>query len=181
MRYGIQTLGPKFFGGAPDIAVAGPNVGSNLGITVLVSGTVGAATEAVKEGTFIPVLSTSNICAHTLNRHSRHCIFWCLWLTDCVERSHTRLQYCIRPTRHPVHIRRTQCWPKTPLANQRVHQRQLFSFEQHVLLFGCRLPLRALKNLSCDTAIDAERRGDVWQRWAFTDRKYCDWRKRMFC
>lgn len=27
MRYGIQTLSPKFFGGAPDIAVAGYNVG----------------------------------------------------------------------------------------------------------------------------------------------------------
>ncbi|MCJ1387947.1 hypothetical protein MMC18_000790 [Xylographa bjoerkii] len=50
MRYGIQTLSPKFFGGAPDIAVAGFNVGANLGSTVLVSGTVGAATQAVKEG-----------------------------------------------------------------------------------------------------------------------------------
>ena len=27
MRYGIQTLSPMFFGGAPDIAVAGFNVG----------------------------------------------------------------------------------------------------------------------------------------------------------
>ena len=27
MRYGIQTLSPKYFGGAPDIAVAGFNVG----------------------------------------------------------------------------------------------------------------------------------------------------------
>ena len=27
MRYGIQTLSPKYFGQAPDIAVAGPNVG----------------------------------------------------------------------------------------------------------------------------------------------------------
>lgn len=27
IRYGIQTLSPKFFGGAPDIAVAGYNVG----------------------------------------------------------------------------------------------------------------------------------------------------------
>ena len=27
IRYGIQTLAPKFFGGAPDIAVAGFNVG----------------------------------------------------------------------------------------------------------------------------------------------------------
>jgi hypothetical protein len=49
MRYGIETLGPKFFGGAPDIAVTGPNVGSNLGVVVLASGTVGA----VKEGMYI--------------------------------------------------------------------------------------------------------------------------------
>ncbi len=57
MRYGIQTLSSKFFGSAPDIAVAGFNVGANLGTTVLVSGTVGAATEAVKEG--IPGLAFS--------------------------------------------------------------------------------------------------------------------------
>ena len=30
MRYGIQTLSPKYFGKAPDIAVAGPNVGGLL-------------------------------------------------------------------------------------------------------------------------------------------------------
>ena len=29
MRYGIQTVAPKYFGGAPDIAVAGFNVGGN--------------------------------------------------------------------------------------------------------------------------------------------------------
>ncbi|KAM0805787.1 5'/3'-nucleotidase sure family protein [Usnea florida] len=57
MRYGIQTLSPKFFGGAPDIAVAGYNVGANLGSTVLISGTVGAATEASKEG--IPAIAFS--------------------------------------------------------------------------------------------------------------------------
>jgi len=50
VSYGIQTLAPRFFQGVPDIAVTGPNVGSNLGLSVLVSGTVGAATEAVKEG-----------------------------------------------------------------------------------------------------------------------------------
>ncbi|KAF7297220.1 SurE domain-containing protein [Mycena indigotica] len=50
-RFGIQTLAPKFFNGsAPDLVVAGPNVGSNAGSTVLISGTVGAATEAVLEG-----------------------------------------------------------------------------------------------------------------------------------
>ena len=62
MRWGIQTLSPQFFGGLPDLAVSGPNVGSkyhrislwscetysrivflppaNLGSVVLVSGTV---------------------------------------------------------------------------------------------------------------------------------------------
>ncbi|SJL08462.1 uncharacterized protein ARMOST_11826 [Armillaria ostoyae] len=40
-RYGIQTLAPQFFNGsAPDFVVSGPNVGNNLGTTVLNSGTV---------------------------------------------------------------------------------------------------------------------------------------------
>ncbi|KAK7440002.1 hypothetical protein VKT23_017255 [Stygiomarasmius scandens] len=50
VRYGIQTLSPKFFGGSPDFVVSGPNVGNNLGSTVMISGTVGAATEAAIEG-----------------------------------------------------------------------------------------------------------------------------------
>ncbi|KAI4212351.1 MAG: hypothetical protein LQ351_004921 [Letrouitia transgressa] len=51
IRYGIQAVAPKYFGStAPDLAVTGPNVGANLGSTVLISGTVGAATEAAKEG-----------------------------------------------------------------------------------------------------------------------------------
>ena len=57
MRFGIQNLSTAYFGGPPDIAVAGPNVGANLGLTTLVSGTVGAATEASKEG--IPGLAFS--------------------------------------------------------------------------------------------------------------------------
>jgi len=51
VRFGIQQAAPPFFGGTgPDLVVAGPNVGSNLGSTVLISGTVGAASEAAKEG-----------------------------------------------------------------------------------------------------------------------------------
>ena len=38
IRYGIETLAPRFFNGEPNIAVTGPNVGSNLGVAVLVSG-----------------------------------------------------------------------------------------------------------------------------------------------
>ncbi|KAJ6614675.1 sure-like protein [Mycena sp. CBHHK59/15] len=57
VRYGIQTLSPKFFGSKPDLVVSGPNVGTNLGSTVLISGTVGAATEAALEG--IPAVAFS--------------------------------------------------------------------------------------------------------------------------
>jgi len=51
VRFGIQQVAPKFFfGRRPDFVVSGPNVGANLGTTTLVSGTVGAACEAAKEG-----------------------------------------------------------------------------------------------------------------------------------
>lgn len=57
VKYGVSTLAPKFFGGAPDIVVTGPNVGSNLGLVAFFSGTIGAATEAAKEG--IPAIAFS--------------------------------------------------------------------------------------------------------------------------
>ncbi|KLO06234.1 acid phosphatase [Schizopora paradoxa] len=51
VRFGIQTVAPKFFRGArPDFVVSGPNVGTNLGSVTINSGTVGAACEAAKEG-----------------------------------------------------------------------------------------------------------------------------------
>ncbi|KAJ7613530.1 sure-like protein [Roridomyces roridus] len=73
-KYGIQTLAPQFFGTAPDLVVSGPNVGSkcyhlqlpdivrsrisgNLGLAVLLSGTVGAAVEATTLN--IPALAIS--------------------------------------------------------------------------------------------------------------------------
>ncbi|KAL4992671.1 survival protein sure-like phosphatase/nucleotidase [Aspergillus falconensis] len=46
IAYGIDTLSPQFFDGLPDLAVSGPNVGSNLGLAVYFSGTVGAANYA---------------------------------------------------------------------------------------------------------------------------------------
>ncbi|KAI1782922.1 sure-like protein [Ganoderma leucocontextum] len=50
-RFGINTLAPKLFNGAkPDFVVSGPNIGTNLGLIVLFSGTVGAACEAVRDG-----------------------------------------------------------------------------------------------------------------------------------
>lgn len=58
MRYGIDHFSPTFFDGAPDLAVSGPNVGSNLGIAVFFSGTVGAATYAAHNAG-IPALAFS--------------------------------------------------------------------------------------------------------------------------
>lgn len=74
MLYGIGNLSDTYFGKSPNLAVAGPNVGSkpsrsyihrqvsnsitaNLGATVFISGTVGAATAAVKQG--IPAIAFS--------------------------------------------------------------------------------------------------------------------------
>lgn len=49
VKWGIRTFGPKFFGGPPDLAVSGPNVGSNLGVATFLSGTCGAAMFAAHE------------------------------------------------------------------------------------------------------------------------------------
>lgn len=62
MRHGIQNLSKTFFDGAPDIAVAGFNVGTNLGIVTSISGTVGAAVEAVKHG--VPAIAFSGSTGH---------------------------------------------------------------------------------------------------------------------
>lgn len=41
VEFGVQSIAPPLFGGtSPDFIVTGPNVGSNLGSTVLISGTV---------------------------------------------------------------------------------------------------------------------------------------------
>ncbi|GIK07655.1 hypothetical protein Aspvir_003321 [Aspergillus viridinutans] len=58
MKYGISTTAPPFFNGAPPaLAVSGPNVGSNLGLAVYFSGTVGAAHYASEAG--IPAIAFS--------------------------------------------------------------------------------------------------------------------------
>ncbi|EIN05783.1 acid phosphatase [Punctularia strigosozonata HHB-11173 SS5] len=60
VRFGIQTLAPEFFDSEPDFVVSGPNVGNNLGSTVLIAGTVGASTEAAKEGVPSVAFSAAN-------------------------------------------------------------------------------------------------------------------------
>ena len=57
MKYGIQNLSMAFFGSTPDLAVSGPNVGSNLGLVAQLSGTVGAACAAANLG--IPAIAFS--------------------------------------------------------------------------------------------------------------------------
>ncbi|KAK0704517.1 survival protein sure-likephosphatase/nucleotidase-like protein [Lasiosphaeris hirsuta] len=66
MRYGIDTLAPPFWGGAgPDLAVSGPNVGSNLFLQVPFSGTVGTAVYAVAAAG-IPAIAFSGASDGTL-------------------------------------------------------------------------------------------------------------------
>ncbi|KAI0742665.1 sure-like protein [Daedaleopsis nitida] len=65
-KYGIQTAGPRYFDGAqPEFIVSGPNVGSNLGLIVLFSGTVGAACEAAREG--IPAAAFSGVSGSSVS------------------------------------------------------------------------------------------------------------------
>lgn len=62
MRYGLSTFAPAVWGAdaVPDLAVTGPNVGSNIGfVQVEFSGTVGAACYAVDQG--IPAIAFSGI------------------------------------------------------------------------------------------------------------------------
>ncbi|KAH6611498.1 hypothetical protein Trco_001518 [Trichoderma cornu-damae] len=50
MKYGIDTFGPRLWNGsAPDFAVAGPNVGSNVFVQLPFSGTVAAAAFAAHD------------------------------------------------------------------------------------------------------------------------------------
>lgn len=57
IKYGINTLSPQYLGGAPEFAVAGPNVGSNLAVQAFFSGTIGAAVYAATNG--IPSIAFS--------------------------------------------------------------------------------------------------------------------------
>ncbi|CAK5283298.1 unnamed protein product [Mycena citricolor] len=57
VTYGITNLSQSLFSGPPDFVVSGPNVGYNLGIQVPFSGTVGAASAAVRAG--IPAVAFS--------------------------------------------------------------------------------------------------------------------------
>lgn len=67
IKYGIETTAPRVLGSVPEFAVTGPNVGGNTEFTVLVSGTVGAATYAA---------STANIPAIAFSGASGDQVAW---------------------------------------------------------------------------------------------------------
>ncbi|KAJ3565672.1 hypothetical protein NP233_g7484 [Leucocoprinus birnbaumii] len=50
VKYGIQNFAQSRWGKKPDFVVSGSNLGNNLGSGITGSGTVGAASEAAKEG-----------------------------------------------------------------------------------------------------------------------------------
>ncbi|KAK4184975.1 putative acid phosphatase precursor [Podospora australis] len=66
MRYGIDVISPSFWNNEPaELAVSGPNVGSNLYAQVHFSGTVGSAVFASKERK-IPAIAFSGLTGGTL-------------------------------------------------------------------------------------------------------------------
>jgi broad specificity polyphosphatase/5'/3'-nucleotidase SurE len=66
IRYGIDVFAPQRWSGQkPELAVTGPNVGSNLWLQVPFSGTVGAAVYAAKEAR-IPSIAFSSASEGTL-------------------------------------------------------------------------------------------------------------------
>lgn len=66
MRYGIDTIAPQFWNGQqPELAVAGPNVGSNLYLQVPFSGTVGSSVFASKQRK-VPAIAFSGVSSGTL-------------------------------------------------------------------------------------------------------------------
>ncbi|KAI0695322.1 survival protein sure-like phosphatase/nucleotidase [Cytidiella melzeri] len=56
-HYGVTSLAPSTWGSPPDLLVSGPNVGNNIEYQVWVSGTIGAASRAVKDG--VPAVAFS--------------------------------------------------------------------------------------------------------------------------
>ncbi|KAH9864103.1 hypothetical protein J1614_010036, partial [Plenodomus biglobosus] len=61
IKQGIDVTGPKLWNGAkPELALAGPNVGSNVAVQVPFSGTVGAATYAAHTAK-IPAIAFSGV------------------------------------------------------------------------------------------------------------------------
>jgi 5'/3'-nucleotidase SurE len=59
IKYGIDQVAPKLWNGAkPELALTGPNVGTNVAVQVPFSGTVGAATYAAKTAK-IPAIAFS--------------------------------------------------------------------------------------------------------------------------
>jgi len=70
IKYGIETLAPKFFGGPPDLVLTGPNHGGNAGLLDgLTSGTLSAAAAGAKAG--IPAIAFSSITGDKVSHTSR--------------------------------------------------------------------------------------------------------------
>lgn len=127
MRYGIQTLSPKFFGGAPDIAVAGFNVGGKRSFS---SQTLRYSPAISKPRLHGPHLRHSRRgnrgCpgGHPGHRLQRH-----LGLAGVIHHRHADLSNRLRPALHQRDHHARRLWEA--LSSQRhLAQRQLSHGEQ---------------------------------------------------
>lgn len=96
VKLAITTLWEERFGGKPDLVISGMNAGTNVGIHIIYSGTVGAAIEAAFLG--IPAMAVSlffveydNIRWDIAARHARETIEKCLESPDLALKPHAML------------------------------------------------------------------------------------------
>ncbi|MBW0548087.1 hypothetical protein O181_087802 [Austropuccinia psidii MF-1] len=68
IRYGIDTLSPRFYAQQPDIVVSGPNVGENVSLQKYFSGTLGAALYASERGLPSIAISTDDHHRHSFEK-----------------------------------------------------------------------------------------------------------------
>lgn len=145
VRYGIQNLSEQIFGGPPDIAVTGFNVGGMRLCYV-------SLTKVLPEATYLPFHSKHGThdldlrnrrCSHRSipRRHPRHRLQRHFWLASSLDHRHPNLSNRLRRALHQRHANpprlRSALPPRRYLA-----QRQLPDRLQHHLFLSRAIQVR---------------------------------------
>jgi len=145
MSYGIRTLAPQFFGGAPDFAVSGPNtVGRNKALYPTPSQQL---TRFRKPGDRCP-FCRDHRCGGRGNewRHPRRCFQWRHWSGDSVEHLNAFLFNGV--FRAGNHYYDATAWFRSTISTLRCMAKCQFpSLNRYFVLFCWRLRVCAKQNL----------------------------------
>lgn len=149
IRYGIQTLSPKYFGGAPDIAVAGFNVGGKQ------------LSKVPFHRTHLRIFHCSKSWDHSSHirncwgsnrgfkgRHTKHRFQWHNRVANCMEHTCSNVPDRICRPIDQCHPDTSGIW-QTISCRQHLAQCQLPSCERQYLLLACRLQICAIEDQYC--------------------------------